>query len=82
MLVTVSQPSDSGGCVTLIGESVAEVDLHHRDPVAGPNQRQQHRHRRGLEARVVPTWGIVASELGGQVDQQPGPRTYGLFQKL
>jgi hypothetical protein len=54
-------------------ESVAEVDLHHRNPVAGPNQCQQHRHRWGLEARIVPAWGIVAAELGAQVDQQPGP---------
>jgi hypothetical protein len=33
-------------------ESVAEVDLHRRGQVTGPDQGHQHRHRRGLEAGV------------------------------
>jgi hypothetical protein len=56
----------------VVCESVAEVDLHRRGQVAGPDQGQ-HRHRRGLEAGAAPACGIVAAELGAQVDQQPGP---------
>jgi hypothetical protein len=56
----------------VVCEPVPEVDLQRRGQVAGPDQRQQHRHRRGLEASVVPAWRIVAAELDAQVDQQPG----------
>jgi hypothetical protein len=45
------------------------------EQVTSPDQCQQHRDRRGLEARAVPAWWIVAAELDAQVDQQPGPST-------
>ena len=56
----------------MVRELLPEVDLQHRGQVAGPDEGQQHRDRRGLEARLVPARGIVAPELGAQVDQQPG----------
>ena len=56
----------------VVCESVAEVDLHRRGQVAGPDQGQ-HRHRRGLDAGAVPACGIVAAELDAQVDQPPDP---------
>jgi hypothetical protein len=53
----------------------AEVGLHHRGLVTSPDQGQQHRDRRGLQAGLVAARRIVAAELGAQIHQQPGPRT-------
>jgi hypothetical protein len=71
-LPTVPQMScRRGSDCQVLCESVAEVDLHHCGQVTGPDQGHQHRHRRGLEAGVVPAWRIVAAELGAQLDHQP-----------
>jgi hypothetical protein len=51
----------------------AEVGLHHRGLVTGPDQGQQHRDRRGLQAGLVAAGWIVAAELGAPGRPAIGP---------
>jgi hypothetical protein len=55
------------------GWRASKVDLDHCGQVAGPNQGQQHRHRRGLQVGKVPARWVVGAELSVQIDQQACP---------
>jgi hypothetical protein len=51
---------------------ISEVDLDHGRQIAGPDHGQQHRDRWGVQAGHKPAWWVIATELGTQLDQEPG----------